>query len=113
MGRDPGEVAYALRVVRPQRCCAGGGRVVSHYSIGIDLGTTHCALSYHDLAEAKPRVREESMLPIPQLAAVGTVEERMLLPSFLYLPNAQEFPAGSLALPWDKNPEEVIGEFAR
>src|SRR6266487_3458981 len=86
---------------------------MSRYSIGIDLGTTHCALSYYDLTQEKPRPREESMLPIPQLTAVGTVEERFLLPSFLYLPNAEEFPSGSLALPWDKNSSEVLGEFAR
>jgi len=86
---------------------------VSQYAIGIDLGTTHCALSYYPLAEGKPRAREESVLPVPQLTALGTMEERALLPSFLYLPNAQEFPAGSLALPWDKNRADVVGEFAR
>ena len=54
------------------------------------------------------------MLAIPQVTAVGTVESRDLLPSFLYLPNAQEFPAGSLGLPWDKQRRDaVVGEFAR
>jgi len=86
---------------------------MSRYAIGIDLGTTHCALSYYDLTEEKPRQREESMLPLPQLTAVGTVEERFLLPSFLYLPNPEEFPPGSLGLPWNKNCREVLGEFAR
>lgn len=87
---------------------------MSRYSIGIDLGTTHCAVSYLDLAESKARGSEQTMLAIPQLTAVGTVEERSLLPSFLYLPNAQEFPAGSLGLPWDKKRSDVVvGEFAR
>jgi molecular chaperone DnaK (HSP70) len=59
------------------------------------------------------------MLAIPQVTAVGTVDARPLLPSFLYLPNAQEFPAGALTLPWDRKtrsaapPEFVVGEFAR
>jgi len=83
------------------------------YAIGIDLGTTHCALSHYDLAAAQPRDWQQSILPIPQLTAPGTIEERVLLPSFLYLPNAQEFPEGSLALPWDKKAADVVGEFAR
>ncbi len=87
---------------------------MAHYSIGIDLGTTNSAVSWFNLGENKPRGREQTMLSIPQITAVGTVEERTLLPSFLYLPNDQEFPAGSLALPWDKKrKDQIIGEFAR
>jgi molecular chaperone DnaK (HSP70) len=87
---------------------------MSTYSIGIDLGTTNSALSYFKLAEAQARGNAQTMLAIPQLTAIGTVEEKPLLPSFLYLPNDQEFPAGSLALPWDKKGKDgIIGEFAR
>jgi hypothetical protein len=87
---------------------------MSRYSIGIDLGTTNSAVSYFNLGEAKARGTRQTMLAIPQVTAVGTVEERLLLPSFLYLPNAGEFPAGSLALPWDKKrTDAVLGEFAR
>ncbi|MCP3098717.1 Hsp70 family protein [Myxococcus sp. K15C18031901] len=86
---------------------------MARYSIGIDLGTTHSAVSYFNLEEGKPRGRAQSMLPIAQLTAPGTVEARTLLPSFLYLPAAQEFPPGSLALPWNKDATTVIGEFAR
>lgn len=84
------------------------------YSIGIDLGTTHCALSYFDLEQDKGRGDAQSMLEIPQVSAVGVVESKPLLPSFLYLPNAQEFPTQSMGLPWDKNRSDaVVGEFAR
>ena len=83
------------------------------FAIGIDLGTTHCALSYLDLAQEGGRAIEQAVLLIPQLTGVGIVEEKPLLPSFLYLPNAQEFPAGSLALPWQKDAADVVGEFAR
>ncbi|MGA9521485.1 MAG: Hsp70 family protein [Myxococcaceae bacterium] len=86
---------------------------MSRYAIGIDLGTTHSALSYFNLEEGTPRGGAQAMLPIAQLTAPGTMEERQLLPSFLYLPSPQEFPDGSLVLPWDKSPGEILGEFAR
>ncbi len=82
------------------------------YSIGIDLGTTNSAVSYFELDHHNARGREQTMLALPQVTALGTVENKTLLPSFLYLPNPQEFPAGSLALPWDKKPSgAVVGEF--
>jgi hypothetical protein len=87
---------------------------MARYSIGIDLGTTNSAVSYFDLERTAPRGAEQPMLGIPQVTAIGTVETKTLLPSFLYLPNAQEFPAGSLGLPWAKNhADAVVGEFAR
>ena len=86
---------------------------MSHYAIGIDLGTTHCELSYVDLSADRPRDWRESLLPIPQLTAPGTVEEKLLLPSFLYRPNAAEFPVGATALPWDDQAGEIVGDFAR
>ena len=36
-----------------------------------------------------------------------------LLPSFLYLPGATDFPAGSLALPWDESRDFVVGRLAQ
>src|SRR5262245_43700354 len=38
---------------------------------------------------------------------------RTLLPSFLYAPGDLDFPKGSLALPWDDDPQFVTGELAR
>ena len=81
---------------------------MTRHVIGIDLGTTNCALSWRDLTEGSGDV-----VPIPQLTAPGTVEERFLLPSFLYLAKEGEFPAGALALPWDKKVPYSAGEFAR
>jgi len=86
---------------------------MSHYAIGIDLGTTHSALSYYELGGENLRAWKESILPVPQLTAPGTVEERLLLPSFLYLPTGEEFPEGSLALAWSKKTTDTVGEFAR
>jgi molecular chaperone DnaK (HSP70) len=84
------------------------------YSVGIDLGTTNSAVSYFNLGDAQGRGSQQTMLGMAQLTAVGTIEEKPLLPSFLYLPSEQEFPAGSLGLPWDKKRKDVVvGEFAR
>jgi hypothetical protein len=83
------------------------------YSVGIDLGTTHSAVSTFDLAREKGRGAEQQMLPIPQLIKPGAVEEPFLLPSFLYLPNENEFPADSLNLPWKSKNNFIVGEFAR
>jgi hypothetical protein len=83
------------------------------YSVGIDLGTTHSAVSTFDLSREKGRGAEQQMLPIPQLVKPGAVEEPFLLPSFLYLPNENEFPAQSLNLPWKSSADAVVGEFAR
>ncbi len=83
------------------------------YAIGIDLGTTHSALSFFDLASAGAREWRTSLLGIQQVTSPGSLEEKVLLPSFLYLPNPEEFPAGSLALPWDRKSGNIVGEFAR
>jgi hypothetical protein len=81
--------------------------VSPRYVIGIDLGTTHTALSYAEIAAegARPEVA-----PIPQLVAQGTVEARTLLPSFLYLAHESE---GPQALPWDAERRFAVGEHAR
>jgi hypothetical protein len=85
----------------------------ARYAVGIDLGTTHCALSYVDLNESYGEEVTEALMPVPQLTGPGAVEERPLLPSFLYLPHPEEFVAGDLGLPWDARPEHLVGELAR
>ncbi|MFM7143118.1 MAG: Hsp70 family protein, partial [Alphaproteobacteria bacterium] len=60
----------------------------SRFVVGIDLGTTNCALAWVDTTEAlapgaSPAIRT---FRVPQWTAAGSVEERTLLPSFLYLP---------------------------
>jgi hypothetical protein len=86
------------------------------YAVGIDLGTTHSALSYVDLQASEGEKTRHGVLPIPQLTAPGTVEELPLLPSFLYLPHADELAPGDNSLPWQQSAEElagVAGEMAR
>ena len=87
---------------------------MSRYVVGIDLGTTNCALAYADAsAIGADQPGPIASLPIPQVVAVNDVSERPLLPSFLYLPSAKEFPAGALDLPWKSPPDRVVGVFAR
>ncbi len=86
---------------------------MGEHSVGIDLGTTHSAVSTFDLSRASGRGSEQEMLPIPQVVKAGAVEERFLLPSFLYLPHAEEFPKESLKLPWKSQHNSIVGEFAR
>lgn len=83
------------------------------YAIGIDLGTTHCALAYVDIGASDGEQTVHGVLEIPQLSAPGTVEARPLLPSFLYLPHADELAAGDLNLPWTQAQDFAVGEMAR
>src|SRR4029077_15318786 len=41
------------------------------------------------------------------------VRDQDLLPSFLYLPGASDFPAGATALPWDADRAYVVGRLAQ
>src|SRR4051812_32112296 len=86
---------------------------MSRYVEGIDLGTTNCALAYAEVGESPEQVVPVAGLPIPQVVAVNDVSERALLPSFLYLPAAKEFPQGALELPWKSPADRVVGVFAR
>jgi molecular chaperone DnaK (HSP70) len=83
------------------------------YSIGIDLGTTHCALSYVDFAGSDGEKTSQGVLPVTQLTGPGTIDELPLLPSFLYLPHASELAPFDLGLPWTGARDFAVGEMAR
>ena len=85
----------------------------ARYSVGIDLGTTHCVLSYVDLNASDGDNVVQHVLAIPQLTAPGTVDERNQLPSFLYLAHEDELADGDIVLPWDAKPDANVGELAR
>jgi hypothetical protein len=87
---------------------------MSRYVVGIDLGTTNSALAYADcnaLEDQEPP--PIAALPIPQLVAASEAAERPVLPSFLYLPAAKEFPGGALELPWKSSGDRAVGVLAR
>lgn len=88
---------------------------MSRYLIGIDLGTTNSALAYIDLQQPKGKVGPTAIRPfrMPQLVNLAETGPRDLLPSFLYLPGPHDLPPGAAALPWDKDRNHIVGEFAR
>jgi molecular chaperone DnaK (HSP70) len=85
----------------------------SKYVIGIDLGTTNCALAYAPEGGDPREQPPVALFEVPQLVNPGEVRDEPLLPSFLYLPGPSDFPGGSIALPWDESPEYVTGTLAQ
>ncbi|MFK7822962.1 MAG: Hsp70 family protein [Oligoflexales bacterium] len=87
----------------------------SRYIIGIDLGTTNCALSYLDTLDLKKGIR---VLSIPQWERNGALISSESLPSFCYLPPKNAYKKGEFKLPFESYNEEdveskVIGSYAR
>src|SRR5262249_23295464 len=129
LARRAGRTATAFKRGRPlgRRPSRSRGRVTASrasrktpskgsFSVGIDLGTTNCALACADLRnEAGHSI---DVLPVPQLVDAGEVASPTLLPSFLYVVGEFDFPPGSLRLPWDpatdgSAPSYIVGELAR
>lgn len=69
----------------------------ARYLIGIDLGTTNCAVAYVDTRATDLRVRTFEM---PQLVAPSEVLPRSQLPSFVYLATDIDLAQPETALPW-------------
>jgi hypothetical protein len=81
-----------------------------HFSVGIDLGTTHCVLSYTDLTTENQIV---NVLPIPQMTGPGSVESLPQLGSFFYQPHEHEMASSARSLPWTASPTVLVGAIAR
>jgi molecular chaperone DnaK (HSP70) len=89
----------------------------SRYVVGIDLGTTNSVIAYVDTQDGKTDADapDVHVLPVPQLVKAGLVQERPQLPSFLYLPQKDEFPPKSTDLPWGRTEkaDRIVGTLAR
>ena len=85
----------------------------ARFAVGIDLGTTHCALSVVDVEASDGEDVAITAEPIPQTVSPGEVQTLPLLPSFVYLPHANELEPGATALPWSATPAQLVGELAR
>src|SRR5271169_6821609 len=59
----------------------------SRFSIGIDLGTTNCAMAFEAFDAAAP---QSELFLIPQWETLATFSEASTLPSFLYLLSEDE-----------------------
>ena len=83
--------------------------MTARFSLGIDLGTSNCAMALSDLDTDRTEI-----VPIPQILAPNQLGERPTLASALYLPHPEEFRPESFALPWDASGQpRIVGQFAR
>lgn len=80
------------------------------YIIGIDLGTTNSSVAYVDSQSQNLQIQQ---FRIPQLIAAGYSQDLSTLPSFCYLCATDEWPQGSLTLPWKKQREFFVGRLAQ
>lgn len=79
----------------------------SRFIIGIDLGTTQCAISYVDLADKTLKVRS---LSVTQLVSGGQIEDLATLPSVIYLSEEGR----TLNCPdWMSSANKIIGAHAK
>jgi molecular chaperone DnaK (HSP70) len=81
----------------------------ARFSLGIDLGTSNSAVAADNFESD-----EASIVEITQILRPNQIGERSTLPSALYLPHPDEFPADALQLPWvNDSRTAIIGHFAR
>jgi hypothetical protein len=83
------------------------------YVIGIDLGTTNCALAFAAPSGDPRELPPVQPFPILQLVKPGETRDEPLLPSYLYLHGENDFPEGATALPWAEAPAFITGQLAK
>ena len=82
------------------------------FVVGIDLGTTNCAISFVDTEVDEAHLEDATIL---QWIDVAEMDRRPTLPSFAYQPTATERETLGAKLPWDgkKTPHWFVGVYAR
>lgn len=81
----------------------------ARFSLGIDLGTSNSAAAVDNF-----ETEQTAIVDVTQILRPNQVGEKTTLPSALYIPHPDEFPAEALKLPWSEQPAKVvIGHFAR
>jgi molecular chaperone DnaK (HSP70) len=96
-------------------------QIDARYVIGIDLGTTNCAVAYVDLeaaADQRMDTPKIQLFQVPQLTGPGEFARHPVLPSFLYIPGAYDITAEAMAAPWrieerQREDRNFAGSFAR
>ena len=86
--------------------------MTSRYTIGVDLGTSNCALAYIDTRAGDDRVR---VLSLPQLEEAGTVSDLPILPACIYYPVEGEeanLPDGAAFRLGESGRPVVVGRYA-
>lgn len=87
-------------------------KIIRPYIIGIDLGTTNCAVSCVNRSK-NPESRKIELFQVPQLSGAGELTTNPVLPSFLYLPGDYEISKDALSLPWATQEDDFSGIYAR
>ena len=85
----------------------------TRYIVGIDLGTTNCAVSFVDLAGAAKKEKGIRVFQVPQLTGPAEVSALSVLPSFCYLPGKYDIDEDAIRLPWRNAKPGFVGRFAR
>jgi molecular chaperone DnaK (HSP70) len=83
------------------------------YIIGIDLGTTNSIVAYTKACTKNGEKPDIQVFKTPQLTDASTLEQRDILPSFVFIPEKHDVSQNALALPWDSDAKLAVGEFAR
>ncbi|MBF0437006.1 MAG: Hsp70 family protein [Magnetococcales bacterium] len=84
----------------------------NRFIVGIDLGTSNSVVALCDFEVGT----EATIAPVTQILGPNKMGEKDTLPSALYLPHADEFPAEAVTLPWQGETAQsspIIGHFAR
>jgi len=81
------------------------------FTVGIDLGTTNCAVAYvENTVGGEGTIK---VFQIPQLVSEGNLAPLPMLGSYLYLAGPHELLQENIRLPWDDKITSVVGEFAK
>lgn len=76
--------------------------------VGIDLGTSNCAIAY-----VESDTREIKQVEIAQVESPGAIVSKATMPSALYSPRLGEVVDSDLNLPWStKTPQNAVGSWA-
>ncbi|MBZ0233341.1 MAG: Hsp70 family protein, partial [Deltaproteobacteria bacterium] len=84
--------------------------MTTRFVVGIDLGTTNCAVAAVDTAQEMPQAEH---VTITQVVGPGEVAARATMPSSLLLPAAHEVAPEAMALPWTGPAPFAVGAFAQ
>ena len=101
---------------KPPRTRLGSGQLGmtrSRYIVGIDLGTTNCAVAYVDTQGRERPAADIRNFEVPQLVAPGETAPRPMLPRSSTCRAAHELPPGAARLPWSEEADRIVGEFAQ
>lgn len=82
------------------------------YIIGVDLGTTNSCIAYVDTDHARHPSLAVHQFKIPQLISGFRLGSLSVLPSYCYLPAADEF-SDAMRLPWGGSQEYLVGRLAQ